>query len=707
MRMHNIVVARGIVRVFRMGRALVAIAGLAAALPAGLGAQTVRGQVTDGATGAPIPGVVLLLVDSAERAPRRAMSDETGSYAILAPGAGTYRIRAMRIGFRPTTSQPIEVLLGLNDVAPIRLAGIPVILDTVRVASRDVCGGQRDEGFATIWDQARTALSAAQLTAATRGLTARVVSYDRTLDPRSGQVQEQSAEVSSGFVTQPWRAASPAQLRRDGYVVRDDAGWVTYHAPGLVALASDEFIEDHCFRVNRAREGQIAIEFGPTRDRREIADIRGTIWLDAATSELRRMEYRYVNVSSAEENQAGGAVDFARLRDGGWAIARWNIRMPVLEQVVMQGRPTLRVSEIKVAGGDLALATRGTDTLWSRAAVAIAGTVVDSATGSAIVGARIALRGTGLETRSGDGGGFRLNDVLPGEYTLEVATAALDSVGAKQETPILVSEAAQDVQLRVGRPRPRFSTFAGVVVVDSTQQPIVEAEVTLPDLGRTTYTDSSGAFKVEDLPPGEHRVVVRRLGFGPLEAQLAFAPNETLDRRILLQSVGTLDTVSVVARSLIPSFDEHRAQMLGTFFTRADLEKQSGRRMSAVLSQVRGLRIQQGGSKAHVATRRRATARFRRLENPATGEAVVQAEEGFCYAAIYVNGSRVFEPDDDNAMVTVPPFDVNSIPVDQIEAIEYYATQASVPMRYSRGNLDCGVLVIHTRRLAPETREKP
>jgi hypothetical protein len=45
-----------------------------------------------------------------------------------------------------------------------------------------------------------------------------------------------------------------------------------------------------------------------------------------------------------------------------------------------------------------------------------------------------------------------------------------------------------------------------------------------------------------------------------------------------------------------------------------------------------------------------------------------------------------------------PLFDINSIPVAQIEAIEYYASAAETPTKYSALNSQCGVLVIHTLR---------
>ncbi len=666
--------------------------------PAASGAQTARGTVTD-AISAPLAGVVILLLDSTESVVRRAITDQAGAFALIAPATGTFRVRAMRIGFRPTTSNPVVFTAGSNLLAPLQLTGVAIALDTVQVASRSLCGWRdSDPGFLAIWEQVRAALAAAQLTAASRGVTATIVSYEGSVDQRTRRMRDQTSRVTTGFVTQPWRSTPIGILRREGYIVTDEEGFVTYHAPGLDALLSDEFVEDHCFRLTRPRTGsRLGIVFDPTRDRRDLAEIKGTIWIDRVTSALLSMEFGYANVSAVQANEAGGTMEFARMADGGWVVSRWSIRMPSLEQEIIDGRPIVRLRDLAVTGGELTLATRGSDTLWMRAMVAFGGSVRDSATGAPVASARVSLRGTPLTAESRIDGGFRLTEVIPGEYTLEVRTAALDSLGAMHEMVVAVLDSAENVAIRIGKPRPRLATFAGVIVGDSAELPIAEVEVAFPDLALNAFTDDGGAFRLTDIPIGEHRVLVRRVGFGALDTTLAFAPARTVNRRIVLERTPTLDTVSVIARSVIPSFDEHRAIGLGAFLTRAELEKQSGRRTSEVLGQVEGVRvIQAAANKAYVATRRRSVASYRATREPGSTESVLQQEEGWCYATVYMNGSVLFRPEPG-----MPPFDLNTVSVDQIEAIEYYASAAQTPMRYSRGDVSCGVLVIHTRRARP------
>ena len=62
-----------------------------------------------------------------------------------------------------------------------------------------------------------------------------------------------------------------------------------------------------------------------------------------------------------------------------------------------------------------------------------------------------------------------------------------------------------------------------------------------------------------------------------------------------------------------------------------------------------------------------------------------------CYAQVYIDGSLM------NRGNPTPPFNVNELLIGNIEAIEFYASPALTPMRYSSSS-PCGVLVIWSRR---------
>jgi hypothetical protein len=503
-------------------------------------AQGLRGTVVSRA-GTPVPGVVVLMLDDRDSVSARALTNENGEYRLSGSGAGAYRLRTMRIGFRPSTSERIQLSLGQELVQTLTLSEVPFSLDTVRVAGRGSCQTPKDSAATTfaIWEQARTALTATQLTVGNRGIEATLMTYQRWLEPNRERVTSHRSSIVSGLTRGLWTSASIDSLRRAGYIVTSVIdGSTTYWAPDLRVLLSDHFIEDHCFRLAESRDPtRIGIEFEPTRERRNVPGIRGTLWLDRKSAELRRMEFRYANATREQEyGNAGGNMEFARAASGAWIISGWNVRMPVLVQRESRvsglsgSRATsteLRVESIKLEGGEVALVMRGRDTLWARPPMPLVGSVVDSATGVAVADADVSLRGTGLHATTDRTGRFRIADALPGEYTAEVRTKALSSFGFVQSAPLTfadtvtvhtlrlptVAQVAETVcpvrQVGVTAQR-RDGMVSGTVrlIGDTTQLERVRIvaqwnEVTGTGArwgGLETYTDARGAFRLCGLP---------------------------------------------------------------------------------------------------------------------------------------------------------------------------------------------------------------
>lgn len=662
-------------------------------------AQSVRGKVVNRGDSVGVPGVVVQLVDSTGGVVGRALSNESGEYRLVAPSAGSYRLRTTRIGFRPTTSRVIQLRDGEETAEQIVLAGVVFSLDTVRVAERKVCQSSSDssDAMAAMWEQVRTALIAAQLTARLRALTATVVTFDRTLDPNTRSIREQSFGLRSAFTVQPFASRTAEQLRRTGYVVSSD-DFVMYYAPDLDVLLSASWLVDHCFRVTKSRDASLmGIAFEPTRDRARIPEIRGVLWLDRKTSELRSMEFQYTNILREQADWAGGDIEFARMRNGGWAISRWSIRMPLLQQE-LGGRPgvdNIKVTEVHEVGGELVLGLLGSDTLFARPPIVLSGVILDSISGKPVGGARITVTGTDLQGTSDQNGRFAISDMLPGQYTLEIRTPALDSVGARVQWPLSFTDPKAQAIYRLPSSRQiasaRRAALSGLVV-DSMQQPIAGADVVLPALGLRTTSDARGAFRIDSVPSGTHDVSVRHIGHAPLNAQITFAPRQLVERRIVLPKVTSLDTVAVTALGPIESFEENRRRGIGAFITRGDLERQRGRKMSEILEQLRGMRIvPASGGKAYVSSGRRSVVSLRPVNPPDDNRLV--PDQSYCLAQVYVNDAIVY-----SGTPGEPVFDINSLSPDQIEAVEYYATPASTPLKYSRRSSECGVVVIHTRR---------
>jgi len=410
----------------------------------------------------PVSGVVVLLVDRGDTAVARALSNERGEFRLVAPTAGSYLVRTLRIGFRPATSDLLQLANGQELTRDIDVSSIPFVLDTVKIVARNACGVRSGPDVASaIWEQARTALLAAQITARLRSIHASLVAYERVYDPGSSRIREQHSSIRSGLTTAAWKSLPADSLRRIGYVVENAQGWTTYYSPDVDVLLSPTFQIDHCFHFASAPgESLIGLVFEPARDRGRLPEIKGTLWLDAKTSELRRMEHRYVNVSAAQEDGgAGGQMEFVRMANGGFAISRWNIRMPAIQLratgfrglIGSASSPQPRVAEIRVAGGELIAVTLRGDTLWSRQPLVLAGTVTDSASGERIADARVAVSGTTLRGVTDARGRFAIPGVLPGEYTVEVQTPSLDSINAVHPSNALFTDATKPLELRVPR----------------------------------------------------------------------------------------------------------------------------------------------------------------------------------------------------------------------------------------------------------------
>lgn len=559
-------------------------------LPSAAAAQTVTGSVVD-VGGVPVPGVVIQLLDSVSGVTARIVSGERGEFRMLAPHPGTYRLHTLRIGFRPQTSNPFTLGASEARQTPLVLASAAFALDTVRVATNATCGLAGDSAAATfsVWEQARAALVATSVTTSQTTFTAASVTYEQVLDPGTQSVRGQRSAAHAEAGIRPWIAAPPDSLHRAGYVVHERSGVTTYHAPDIATLLSAEFAEDHYLRLVRAPDpGLLGVAFEPTDDRRRVAEIHGTLWLDRASAELRTLDFGYANVPRAQWENAAGKIEFARLDNGAWVISRWNIQMPVVQLEIVGSRAVTTVEELRRTGGSLSLVMRGRDTLWSQQWAPVTGIVVDTKD-APVVGARVTLVGTGLTTSADTNGLFMFQSVAPGRYTIEARTASLDSIGAVNRSSIAVADSSSPLKIRVASAadivssncastRERVSSdslsaahtalcgglFTGNVFADSSRVALAGAAVSLADLGMSVQTKDDGSFRIAPVPVGAHRLSVRHIGYAPIDTTIEFRPNSAgaasiyLPRLTVLDSVVSTATVSRRAAEQIRLYQERR-----------------------------------------------------------------------------------------------------------------------------------------------------
>lgn len=475
-----------------------------------------------------------------------------------------------------------------------------------------------------------------------------------------------------------------------------------------------------------------------------------------------------------------------------------------------------------MSGGEVALARRGSDTLWTRPPLVVSGTIRDSVSGAPVDAARIGLVGTTVEATADAKGRFTLHGALPGEYIATVQTRSLDSLNTVHHTPLVIVDSATAIELRVpsaqqfvaavcgrgpsrgssvgvilGSARPRSeatsremlaglrvvaewsvdpsdgarvrrtearaaadgsfricdvpldvavslraiadssetanpklvrlssavrltrtdlvldaardlmkrgATFIGIVISDSSHQPIPGVEVALPDLDKSTLTDSSGAFRIVGVAPGDHRVLVRRIGYGAADTRLTFTGFETVERRVVLGRAVTLDPMTVTARMNereMPGFEDNRRVGLGHFLTREDLEKYTGAQLGTVLGQVSQLGTIRGGRGLWVLGRQPSSACMGADTSCLMSAGfylptLVERDLGMkraCYAQVYIDGMLM-----NGLMEPTEPFDLSTVVPESIEGIEWYAGAAQTPLKYARMGSGCGVLVIWSRK---------
>jgi hypothetical protein len=256
----------------------------------------------------------------------------------------------------------------------------------------------------------------------------------------------------------------------------------------------------------------------------------------------------------------------------------------------------------------------------------------------------------------------------------------------------------------------RSAVFSGVVVSDSTHTPIAGAEISLPDLAKSTFADAHGTFRIENIPPGDYQIRVRAIGYGAADTHLTFKGNETVERRVVLGRAVTLEAVNVEAkRPLLPSFEENRKLGLGHFLTRADLAARENMSLVSFLESMNGLRIVHGNDGRAWATGTHAGSAIG--IPPDLPDSLWGARTSSCWSQVYLNDQLVFGgkiiEETSVRTSTSPPhrwphweplFDISTFSAAQVEGIEYYASAAETPLRYQRNDPRCGVLVIWTRK---------
>lgn len=414
-------------------------------------AQVVRGHVVDGVTQAPISGAFILLLDSAGTRRGGVLSGEGGSYILPVPGAGRYTLRADRIGYASATSDTLKLEAGRTLVYRFEISIQPIDLVGMQVTGRGRCRVSREMGAQTslLWDEVHKALSIALWGDRERGVPFQTKIWSRARDIVSLEVLGDTVHLASGYGRTPFASESAQSLGAKGYIRRLADGSYMFYGVDAQTLLSDDFVAGHCFRVEKAGEGQeglVGLGFEPIH-RSGQADIVGTLWVDRATSELRYLDFKYDRIPMAGNlptEPFGGRVYFRRLGNGDWVVQRWWLRMPqsvgALEtdgggppgwdasRRVNARRYRQRGLRIHEQGGEIRfIGAAGTSEVEGHAT--LSGTVFDSTRMMPLGHANVFLTDINRATTTDVFGHFRLEDLPAGAHQVAFTHSYTDFLG--------------------------------------------------------------------------------------------------------------------------------------------------------------------------------------------------------------------------------------------------------------------------------------
>lgn len=338
-------------------------------------AQSVRGRVMlpDGATAAVGALVEATLVsDSAIRA--RALTGSRGDFLLPLPRAGQYRIAGLRVGFRPTPFETVDVATGAVHEAQYVLSGGAFAIASVQVDSASLCGeaGESAELIASLLQQGRVALESTLLSSPDGAAQATWQQFGILTDKLGTPLTSLRIASYVGATDRPFRSVDLERLERDGYYVGGDEH-VEFRAPDAAVLLSDQFVGSHCFRLSAphpVNAAWVGVAFEPARAQGGKADVTGTLWLDRVSAELRQLEFEYIGLPAGlDVVGARGSMDFLRLPTGIWLVSAWELRVPRLGGTeVRAGRErwsaSEQVSAMRVTGGEVTSVTLGGTELY-------------------------------------------------------------------------------------------------------------------------------------------------------------------------------------------------------------------------------------------------------------------------------------------------------------------------------------------------------
>lgn len=249
-----------------------------------------------------------------------------------------------------------------------------------------------------------------------------------------------------------------------------------------------------------------------------------------------------------------------------------------------------------------------------------------------------------------------------------VAAAPPDTAAHAGQRPTAAAAAAT-----VAQPAPKLRSGSASIsgrVVNGAGAPVPGAQVGVTGTPATTVTRTDGGFTLSGLPSGTQALVVRQIGFAPVEQPVELSARAPQRVTVTLRAATpVLETVRVQAAAndeyAKVGFTNRKRAGLGHFLTADEIDKRSARQISDILGTMPGLRTRSAGAYN-----------------------VIQSTRGGC-VAYYLDRSP---------FTSMTPGDVDqAMPPSEIAAIEVY-DPSTVPAEFTTSaTTSCTTIVIWSK----------
>jgi hypothetical protein len=203
-----------------------------------------------------------------------------------------------------------------------------------------------------------------------------------------------------------------------------------------------------------------------------------------------------------------------------------------------------------------------------------------------------------------------------------------------------------------------------------------------------TVSNASGEWSLKVPAKERLEVVVRRIGFLPTKFRLEAGSDTTINAS--LQQLAVLMNTQVIrAREQVRSLemrgyydrmlDKEKGALVGEFITPEEIEMRNPQRVTQLLQQRRGIRVERMGSCQIV------------------DECYRIMGQGSCAATVYLDGQRLNKLGTGAGDPSGAPAVDGLIPVTGVSAIEVYPRGSSAPPKYQSLGGTCAVVLIWTK----------